>query len=124
MSNVSKKVAGRLKRKKRVRMKVLGTTAKPRLSVFRSLKNIYVQVIDDSLGVTIAAASSQDKEVADKLKGKSGGNKDAAKLVGKEIAKKIKAKGIKKIVFDRGGYLYHGRVQALADAAREGGLEF
>ena len=109
-------------RHKRVRKKVYGTTDRPRLNVFRSLKHIYVQVIDDHSGKTLAAASSADKE----LKGKvaSGGNIEAAKSVGLLIAQRATGKGMKSVVFDRGGYLYHGRVKALADGAREGGLEF
>jgi len=109
-------------RHKRVRKKVYGTSDRPRLNVFRSLKQIYAQVIDDHTGKTLVAASSMDKE----LKGKTGagGNIDAAKIVGKLVAKRSGEKGIKTVVLDRGGYLYHGRVKALADAARENGLEF
>lgn len=109
-------------RHKRVRKKVYGTSDRPRLNVFRSLKQIYAQVIDDYKGQTLAAASSLDKE----LKGKKGveGNIDAAKTVGQLVAKRANKKGIKTVVLDRGGYLYHGRVKALADAARENGLEF
>ncbi len=112
----------RKKRHLRVRKKVSGTTGKPRLNVFRSLKHIYVQVIDDNSGVTIASASSADREL--KVKMKTGSNIEAAKTVGLAIAKRAMDKGIKKVVFDRGGYIYHGRVKALADAVREGGLEF
>jgi len=104
----------------RIRHKVRGTGERPRLAVFRSLKHIYVQVIDDRQGQTIAAASSGEKKAV--VKG--GGNVAGAKEIGKLIAERAKAKGIKKVVFDRGGYLYHGRVKALADAAREAGLEF
>ena len=106
----------------RVRKNVSGIPGKPRLNVFRSLNHIYVQVIDDFTGKTLMGASTIDKE----LKGKAGkgGNIEAARTVGALIAKRAVAKGIKKVVFDRGGYLYHGRVKALADAAREGGLEF
>jgi len=109
-------------RHKRVRKKVYGTSDRPRLNVFRSLKQIYAQVIDDHTGKTLVAASSMDKE----LKGKTGvgGNIDAAKTVGQLVAKRSGEKGIKTVVLDRGGYLYHGRVKALADAARENGLEF
>jgi len=112
----------RIARHKRVRKKVFGTSEKPRLNVFRSLKHIYAQVIDDYSGKTLVAASSADKE----LKGQvaTGGNIEAAKTVGHLIAQRATGKGVKKVVFDRGGYLYHGRVKALADAAREGGLEF
>ena len=104
----------------RIRLKVRGTEERPRLAVFRSLKHIYVQVIDDRRGQTLAAASSGEKNSAIK----SGGNVAGAKDIGKLIAERAKAKGITKVVFDRGGYLYHGRVKALADAARAAGLEF
>jgi large subunit ribosomal protein L18 len=116
------KEQSRAARHKRVRKKVFGTPDRPRLNVFRSLKHIYAQVIDDYSGKTLAAASSADKE----LKGKvaSGGNMTAAKSVGQLVAQRAAGKGVKAVVFDRGGYLYHGRVKALADAAREGGLEF
>lgn len=112
----------RLKRHLRVRKKITGTAARPRLSVFRSSKHIYAQLIDDVQGVTIAAASTLDKELAANVG--NGGSVEAARQVGELIAKRAKSKGFDKIVFDRGGYLYHGRIQALADAAREGGLEF
>jgi len=102
----------------RIRTKVQGTGERPRLNVYRSLNHIYAQVIDDSQGVTLVSAST----VAAKVK--TGGNMSAAKEVGKLIAERAKEKGIKKVVFDRGGYLYHGRIKALADAAREAGLEF
>ncbi|GGG07164.1 50S ribosomal protein L18 [Paenibacillus abyssi] len=111
----------RLKRHLRVRKKITGTTQRPRLSVFRSSKHIYVQLIDDVQGVTLAAASTQDKALTDIG---NGGNVEAARKVGTLIAERAKAKGVSKVVFDRGGYLYHGRIQALADAAREAGLEF
>ncbi|OPX43003.1 50S ribosomal protein L18 [Ruminiclostridium hungatei] len=112
----------RLRKHVRVRKKVAGTTERPRLNVFRSLKNIYVQIIDDSTGNTLVSASTLDTA----LKGKVayGGNKEAAKEVGKLIAEKAVEKGIKAVVFDRGGYIYHGRVKELADAAREAGLDF
>ena len=109
----------RKKRHKRVRSKVTGTPERPRLNVFRSEKHIYAQVIDDTAGKTLCSASSVEK----KFKG-SGSNKEGAKMVGKLVAERAKAKGIETVVFDRGGYLYHGRVKELADAAREGGLEF
>lgn len=112
----------RKKRHYRVRTKVFGTAERPRLNVYRSLKNIYAQIINDELGVTIVAASSLDKELKEKLA--HGGNKEAAKAVGELIAKKALEKGIKQVVFDRGGYIYHGRVMELANAAREAGLEF
>lgn len=110
----------RQKRHLRVRNKVNGTAARPRLNVFRSLNHIYAQVIDDTQGVTLAAASSLDKEFGEG----GGGNKAAARKVGSLIAKKAVEKGIKQVVFDRGGYIYHGRVAELAEGAREGGLEF
>ena len=102
----------------RIREKMAGTAERPRLNVYRSLNHIYAQVVDDQKGETLAAASSLG------LKLKSGGNVAAAKEIGKAIAERAAAKGIKHVVFDRGGYLYHGRVKALADAAREGGLNF
>jgi large subunit ribosomal protein L18 len=103
----------------RIRKKLQGTAERPRLNVYRSLNHIYVQVIDDANGKTLVAASSAEGEAK-----KTGGNVAAAKAVGKTIAERAKAKGISKVVFDRGGYIYHGRVKALADAAREGGLQF
>ncbi len=109
----------RQKRHLRVRNRVAGTAERPRLNVFRSLAHIYAQVIDDEKGMTLAAASSLDKDFQGK-----GGNIAAAKAVGAAIAKKALAKGITEVVFDRGGYIYHGRVAALAEAAREGGLKF
>jgi large subunit ribosomal protein L18 len=112
----------RMKRHLRVRKKIAGTTERPRLNIFRSAKHMYAQIIDDTTGTTLAAASTQDKELREQFK--SGGNVEAAKKVGELIAERAKAKGLDKVVFDRGGYLYHGRVQALADAAREAGLEF
>ena len=107
-------------RHRRVRKNISGTSEIPRLNVFRSNSNISVQIIDDVKGVTLASASSLDKS----LKIKNGSNIEAAKIVGKDIAEKAKKIKINKVVFDRGGYLYHGRVKALADAARENGLEF
>jgi len=109
----------RQKRHLRVRNRVAGTAQRPRLNVFRSLAHIYAQVIDDDKGITLAAASSLDKDFNG-----TGGNIAAAKKVGAAIAKKALAKGISEVVFDRGGYIYHGRVAALAEAAREGGLKF
>lgn len=111
--------AQRLKRHKRVRGKISGTPERPRLNVFRSEANIYAQVIDDVNGVTLVSASSLDKEFEGK-----GGNIEAARKVGQLVAERAKAKGIENVVFDRGGYVYHGRVQALAEGAREGGLNF
>lgn len=112
----------RVLRHRRVRAKIRGTAERPRLCVFRSLKHIYAQVIDDDAGHTLAAASTL--EPAYRQTGKTGGNIEAAKVVGGLIAQRAKEQGIRRVVFDRGGNLYHGRVQALADAAREGGLEF
>ena len=105
-----------------MRKRVVGTGERPRLCVHRSTKHIRAQVIDDASGRTIVSASSLDKEVRAKLKG--GGNIAASKVVGKELAERAKSKGIEQVVFDRGGYQYHGRVQALAEAAREAGLKF
>jgi large subunit ribosomal protein L18 len=112
----------RLRRHLRVRKRVSGTPERPRLAIFRSLHHIYAQVIDDTQGVTLAAASTLDPAVRGSLK--TGGNIDAAKVVGKLIAERAREKGVEKVVFDRGGFMYHGRVQGLADAAREGGLQF
>ena len=111
--------AQRLKRHKRVRAKISGSPEMPRLNVFRSEANIYAQVIDDVNGVTLVSASSLDKAIDG-----YGGNIAAATAVGKLVAERAKAKGIENVVFDRGGYLYHGRVKALAEGAREGGLKF
>ncbi|HEY6989454.1 MAG TPA: 50S ribosomal protein L18 [Bryobacteraceae bacterium] len=105
----------------RIRKKVLGTAERPRLNVYRSLNNIYVQVIDDLKGETIVAASTAQGKKGERT---TGGNVASAKAIGKKIADLAKAKGIDKVVFDRGGYIYHGRVKALADAAREAGLKF
>ena len=112
----------RLRVHKRIRSRVSGTGERPRLAVFRSVKHIYAQVIDDTAGHTVVAASSSEKVAAT---GKSGGgNMSGAKAIGKLVAERAKDKGIKAVVFDRGGYHYHGRVKALAEAAREAGLEF
>ena len=116
------KNANRLQRHKRVRRKITGTTQRPRLCVLRSSNNIYAQIIDDANRVTLTAASSLDAEVKGAVN--HGGNKEAAKMVGEMIAKRAIEKGITEVVFDRGGYLYHGRVQVLAEAAREAGLKF
>jgi large subunit ribosomal protein L18 len=110
------------KRHGRLRVNLAGTSEKPRLSVHRSVKHIYAQVIDDTKGVTIASAASTEKELKDKLS--HGGNIVAAKEIGKIIAERAKKAGVKTVVFDRGGFLYHGRIAALADAAREDGLTF
>lgn len=111
--------AQRLKRHKRVRGKISGTPERPRLNVFRSNANIYAQIIDDVSGVTLVSASTLDKG----FEGATG-NKEAARKVGVTLAERAKAKGIENVVFDRGGYIYHGRVQELAEGAREGGLNF
>lgn len=119
MVNKADSNKARLHRHLRVRGKVSGTAQRPRLNVFRSSKNIYAQVIDDVAGVTLAAASTLDKEFAG-----YGGNKEAARKVGEMIAKRAIDKGITEVVFDRGGYIFHGRVKELAEGAREGGLNF
>jgi large subunit ribosomal protein L18 len=119
---IKKKRLGRIRRHKRVRKKVFGIPERPRLCVFRSLRHIYAQIIDDTKGHTLLAVSTLSPDVRDKIK--YGGNIEAAKVVGKVLGEKAQALGIKKVVFDRGGYKYHGRVKALADAAREAGLEF
>lgn len=109
----------RQKRHMRIRQHIAGTAARPRLNVFRSLAHIYAQVIDDDKGVTLVAASSMDKDFDG-----DGGNIDGAKKVGAAVAKKALAAGITEVVFDRGGYIYHGRIKALAEGARDGGLKF
>ena len=125
MSSVLKnadKNAKRLQRHKRVRRKVFGTPQRPRLCVFRSSNNIYAQIIDDTNRVTLVAASSLDEAVKGAVN--HTGNKEAAKLVGEMVAKKAVEKGITEVVFDRGGYIYHGRIKELAEGAREAGLKF
>ena len=119
MDRAKHRVESRGRIRERIRRKVLGTAERPRLAVFKSLKHIYVQVIDDAAGKTLVAASTRDKDSSAK-----GANAAAAKAVGAAIAKKAKDKGVTRVVFDRGGYLYHGNIKALADAARENGLEF
>lgn len=116
------KVRLRLKRHRRVRAKISGTAERPRLNVFRSLKHIYAQLVDDEAGHTLAAASTVEPTF--RQSHRTGGNREAARVVGALIAERAKAKGITRVVFDRGGFKYHGRVAALADAAREGGLQF
>ena len=116
------KNAKRLQRHKRVRRKVFGTPQRPRLSVFRSSNNIYAQIIDDTNRVTLVAASSLDEAVKGAVN--HTGNKEAAKLVGEMVAKKAVEKGLTEVVFDRGGYIYHGRIKELAEGAREAGLKF
>ncbi|KGF46382.1 50S ribosomal protein L18 [Veillonella montpellierensis DNF00314] len=120
MPRKSSRNIARAKRHLRLRRHISGTATRPRLNVYRSLSNIYAQVIDDVAGNTLVAASSLDKE----LKLTYGGNVAAAKVVGKAIAEKAMAKGIDTVVFDRGGYIYHGRIAALAEGAREAGLKF
>jgi large subunit ribosomal protein L18 len=119
MDRAKQRVAARGRIRARIRRKVTGTEQRPRLAVKKSLKHIYVQLIDDAAGRTIVAASTRDADSSAK-----GANAAAAKAVGAAIAKKAKDKGVTKVVFDRGGYLYHGNIKALADAARENGLEF
>lgn len=122
MPSVNPKALARERRKRRVRKKIRGTAARPRLSVFRSARHIYVQAVDDDSGMTLATASTLSPELKDKVKGLN--KRDAAKMVGEQIGSRIKEKGIKQVVFDRNGFLYHGRVQALSEGAREAGLKF
>ncbi len=122
MANANAKKEARLRRHRRVRAHVIGTGERPRLNVFRSAEHIYVQIIDDSKGHTLASASTVDGEVRGQLEGKN--KTEAARIVGKTIAERAKKAGITSVVFDRGGWRYHGRVKALAEGAREGGLEF
>ncbi len=121
MARVSRSEA-RKRRHRRVRKKVHGTPERPRLNVFRSLNHIYAQIIDDESGVTLVAASTIDRALREQCKGLT--KTEQAKLVGRLVAERALAKGIKRVVFDRGGYKYHGRVKALAEASREAGLEF
>ena len=114
----------RLRIRNRIRKKISGTPERPRLAVFRSQTHIYVQVIDDEAGKTLCSASSLDKDFQGKGKAKRGANLEAAKAIGQLIATRAKDKGVETVVFDRGGFQYHGRIKALADAAREGGLKF
>ncbi len=120
MAKTSQKSAGRARRKKHIRKTVIGSTERPRLCVFRSAKHIYAQIIDDTSGRTLASASSVVKQFGDA----SGGNIEGAAAVGRLVAERAKAAGVSTVVFDRNGYLYHGRVAALAGGAREAGLEF
>ena len=117
-----KSYQARKRRHRRIRQKISGTAVRPRMNIFRSLNHIYVQVIDDVAGNTLASSSSLDKKLRSELEGKS--KKEQAAIVGKAVAERVKEAGIETVVFDRGGYLYHGRVQALAEGAREGGLKF
>lgn len=123
MSKVLSSSKTRKKRHQRIRKKVVGTLEKPRLQVFRSAKHIYAQVINDEKHDVIASASSLESTVAEQISGYTG-NQEAASVVGRIIAERAKEKSVEKVVFDRGGYLYHGRVQALADAVREAGIQF
>ena len=123
MKPIQKKTLQRQRRKSRVRRNIFGTPERPRLTVFRSHKNIYAQIIDDQAGQTLVAASSLDKGGSEKPD-KGGGNKAAAVVVGQSLAVKAVERGIKKVVFDRNGFPYHGRVKELAEAARKGGLDF
>ena len=122
MEKLSERETARKRRHQRVRERVIGTSQRPRFNVFRSLRHIYAQVIDDSRGHTLAAASTLDPELKDKVKGLA--KTEQAKLVGGLLAQRALERGVKKVAFDRGGYQYHGRVKSLAEAAREGGLEF
>jgi large subunit ribosomal protein L18 len=122
MGSTNVKTQARLKRKQRIRRKVTGTSERPRLSVFRSSKHIYAQVINDADGQTLAAASTMEKELRDKTDFENKVSK--AFYIGKLVAERAKVKGVSKVVFDRNGFMYHGRVKALSDGAREGGLNF
>lgn len=122
MFNKPSREVSRNRRHKRVRKNIFGTAECPRLNVYRSEKHIYAQIINDEIGTTLVSASSLDKELNDKIK--CGSNKEAAKAVGELVAKRALDKGIKTVVFDRGGYIYHGRIQELAEGARQSGLEF
>ena len=121
MAKTNPSTVARLKRAKRIRSKVVGTSERPRLSVFKSSKHIYAQIIDDSVGSTLVSMSTVDKSFT---AGDEKGKIAAAKKVGQVIAERAKEAGISKVVFDRGGYIYHGRIKALSDGAREGGLDF
>jgi large subunit ribosomal protein L18 len=121
MSQINRKES-RARRQRRVRAKLSGTGGRPRLNVYRSLMHIYAQVIDDTTGHTLASASTIDAELRAQMAGKK--KAEQAKLVGQAVAERAKAQGLTRVVFDRGGYRYHGRVKAVADGAREGGLEF
>ena len=117
------KISGRTRRRKIIRKKVFGTEERPRLSVYRSIKNLYAQIINDIDGKTILAMSTSSPEIKDKVK-TDGGNVKGAELLGVALAEACKKKGVSKVVFDRSGYLFHGRVKTLAEAARKGGLQF
>lgn len=121
MTETNKRLA-RLRRHKRVRKEIWGNDKRPRLCIFRSLKHTYAQVIDDEKGITLVSLSTLNQEIGDKVKPQ--GNIKAAEMLGSLLAKKLKEKGIKKVVFDRGGYLYHGRVKAVAESTRKGNIDF
>ncbi len=123
MALIKDKKANRLKRKRRVRKKIEGSSERPRLTVFKTARHMYAQIIDDSKGITLLSASTISKDIKSKSKG-IGGNIKGAKLIGETLGKKGTQKGIEEVVFDRNGFLYHGRIKALADAARENGLKF
>jgi large subunit ribosomal protein L18 len=123
MNKLKRKTAGKLRRKMHIRRWIFGSAEKPRLSIFRSHQNISCQLIDDGRGVTLAACSSQSKDLRQKS-GDKGGNRSAAEVVGQAIAERAKGLGIQSVAFDRNGYRFHGRVKALADAARKAGLKF
>jgi large subunit ribosomal protein L18 len=122
MDASKKKYLARKRRHNRVRARIAGTAARPRLNIYRSLDNIYAQVIDDEAGRTLVSASTLDKETASKISGKN--KVEAAKIVGQIVGERAKKAGIEKVIFDRGGYRYHGRVAAVAEGAREAGIEF
>jgi large subunit ribosomal protein L18 len=122
MTDSNQKVAGRLRRKRSIRKRISGNAERPRLSVFRTSMHMYAQVIDDDTGVTLAAASTLSPEVRTQREGKK--KSELAALVGQLVAQKCQAKNITKVVFDRNGFIYHGRIKAVADGAREGGLDF
>ncbi|MBS3970829.1 MAG: 50S ribosomal protein L18 [Clostridia bacterium] len=122
MYKIYERNATRKKKHRRLRFRLTGTSERPRLNVFRSNSQIYAQIIDDTAGKTMVSASTLEKDIQEEIKGLN--KKEAAKVVGKLIAKRAAEMGIKQVVFDRGGYIYHGRVAALAEGAREGGLEF
>ena len=123
MNAAKKRILARVRNKAHVRKKISGSSDRPRVSVFRSANHIYGQAIDDIKAITLVAVSSLEKEVKEQIKGHSG-NKSAAQLVGKALGEKLKAKGLDSIVFDRNGYLYHGRVKSFADGIREAGIKF
>jgi large subunit ribosomal protein L18 len=125
MTSLNLKKQARLKRKKSIKKRLICTSERPRLSVFRSAKHIYAQIIDDKIGHTLVSASSLDKQVKDYIRSESGVKKsNIAGMVGKVVAQRAIGKGIKKVVFDRNGFLYHGRIKAVSDGARESGLDF